>query len=47
MWMPRERSTAPTAVAVFTTDLSAFADSHGTWLQWLQHDRALSAGLGP
>ena len=41
MWMPRERSTVPTAVAVFTTDLSIrpFADKVHNVVRWSEFDR--------
>jgi pimeloyl-ACP methyl ester carboxylesterase len=41
MWMPRERSTVPTAVAVFTTDLSIrpFADKVNNVVRWSEFDR--------
>jgi pimeloyl-ACP methyl ester carboxylesterase len=41
MWMPKERSTVPTAVAVFTTDLSIrpFADKVNNVVRWSEFDR--------
>jgi pimeloyl-ACP methyl ester carboxylesterase len=41
MWMPRERSSVPTAVAVFTTDLSIrpFADKVNNVVHWSEFDR--------
>ncbi len=41
MWMPKERSTVPTAVAVFTTDLSIrpFANKVNNVVRWSQFDR--------
>ena len=41
MWMPRERSTVPTAVAVFTTDLSIrpFANKVNNVVHWSEFDR--------
>ena len=41
MWMPRERSAVPTAVAVFTTDLSMrpFADKANNVVRWSEFDR--------
>jgi pimeloyl-ACP methyl ester carboxylesterase len=40
MWMPKKRSTVPTAVAVFTTDLSIrpFADKVNNVVHWSQFD---------
>jgi epoxide hydrolase len=40
MWMPKERSTVPTAVAVFTTDLSIrpFADKVNNVVRWSEFD---------
>jgi epoxide hydrolase len=41
MWMPRERSTVPTGVAVFTTDLSirTFAGKVNNVVHWSEFDR--------
>jgi epoxide hydrolase len=41
MWMPKERSTVPTAVAVFTTDMSIrrFADKVSNIVRWSEFDR--------
>jgi epoxide hydrolase len=41
MWMPKERSTVPTAVAVFTTDVSIrrFADKVSNIVRWSEFDR--------
>jgi epoxide hydrolase len=41
MWMPKDRSTVPTAVAVFTTDISirGFADKVGNIVRWSEFDR--------
>jgi pimeloyl-ACP methyl ester carboxylesterase len=41
MWMPQERSTVPTAVAVFTTDFSIrrFADKVNNVVRWSEFDR--------
>ncbi len=41
MWMPKERSTVPTAVAVFTTDISIrpFADKANNVVRWSEFDR--------
>ncbi len=41
MWMPTERSTVPTGVAVFTTDLSirSFADKVNNVVHWSEFDR--------
>jgi pimeloyl-ACP methyl ester carboxylesterase len=41
MWMPRERSTVPTAVAVFTTDQSIrpFASRVNNVVRWSEFDR--------
>jgi epoxide hydrolase len=41
MWIPRERSAVPTAVAVFTTDLSIrrFADKINNVVRWSEFDR--------
>jgi epoxide hydrolase len=41
MWMPRERSAVPTAVAVFTTDQSMrpFADKANNVVRWSEFDR--------
>jgi pimeloyl-ACP methyl ester carboxylesterase len=41
MWTPRERSAVPTAVAVFTTDVSVrpFADKVNNVVRWTEFDR--------
>ena len=41
MWMPRERSTVPTAVAVFPTDISIrpFASKTSNIVRWSEFDR--------
>jgi pimeloyl-ACP methyl ester carboxylesterase len=41
MWAPRERSAVPTAVAVFTTDVSVrpFADKVNNVVRWSEFDR--------
>jgi pimeloyl-ACP methyl ester carboxylesterase len=41
MWAPKERSTVPTGVAVFTTDVSirAFGDRTDTIVHWSEFDR--------
>jgi pimeloyl-ACP methyl ester carboxylesterase len=41
MWAPKERSTVPTAVAVFTTDVSVrpFADKLHNVVRWTEFDR--------
>jgi epoxide hydrolase len=41
MWKPKERSTVPTAVAVFTTDMSIrrFADKPSNVVRWSEFDR--------
>jgi pimeloyl-ACP methyl ester carboxylesterase len=41
MWAPRERSAVPTAVAVFTTDVSVrpFADQANNVVRWTEFDR--------
>jgi len=41
MWAPKERSTVPTAVAVFTTDVSVrpFADRAHNVVRWSEFDR--------
>jgi pimeloyl-ACP methyl ester carboxylesterase len=41
MWAPRERSAVPTAVAVFTTDVSVrpFADKASNVVRWSEFDR--------
>jgi epoxide hydrolase len=41
MWAPRPRSAVPTAVAVFTTDLSIrpFADKASNVVRWSEFDR--------
>jgi pimeloyl-ACP methyl ester carboxylesterase len=41
MWMPQERSTVPTAVAVFPTDISIrpFASKTGNIVRWSEFDR--------
>jgi pimeloyl-ACP methyl ester carboxylesterase len=41
MWKPKERSTVPTAVAVFTTDISirVFADKASNVVRWSEFDR--------
>jgi pimeloyl-ACP methyl ester carboxylesterase len=41
MWLPRERGTVPTGVAVFTTDLSIrpFADKVHNVVRWSEFDR--------
>jgi pimeloyl-ACP methyl ester carboxylesterase len=40
MWAPKERSTVPTGVAVFTTDISirAFADKLNNVVHWSEFD---------
>jgi epoxide hydrolase len=41
MWVPKERSAVPTAVAVFTTDVSVrpFASKLNTVVRWTEFDR--------
>jgi epoxide hydrolase len=41
MWMPRDRGTVPTAVAVFTTDVTVrrFADRFHNVVRWSEFDR--------
>jgi pimeloyl-ACP methyl ester carboxylesterase len=41
MWMPKERSTVPTGVAVFTTDVAIrrFAERSDTIVHWSEFDR--------
>jgi pimeloyl-ACP methyl ester carboxylesterase len=41
MWGPKERSSVPTAVAVFTTDVSVrpFADKAHNVVRWSEFDR--------
>jgi pimeloyl-ACP methyl ester carboxylesterase len=41
MWMPQERSTVPTAVAVFPTDIAIrpFASQAGHVVRWSEFDR--------
>jgi epoxide hydrolase len=41
MWLPKERSTVPTAVAVFTTDITIrrFADQLSNVVRWSEFDR--------
>jgi pimeloyl-ACP methyl ester carboxylesterase len=41
MWMPRQRSTVPTGVAVFTTDVAIrrFAERSDTIVHWSEFDR--------
>jgi pimeloyl-ACP methyl ester carboxylesterase len=41
MWAPKERSSIPTAVAVFTTDVSVrpFADKAHNVVRWSEFDR--------
>lgn len=41
MWMPKERSAVPTAVAVFTTDVSIrpFANRVNNVVRWSEFDR--------
>ena len=41
MWVPKERSTVPTAVAVFTTDITVrrFADKLNNVAHWSEFGR--------
>ena len=41
MWMPEERSTVPTGVALFPTDISIrrFADKVNNVVRWSEFDR--------
>jgi epoxide hydrolase len=54
MWVPKERGTVPTAVAVFTTDVTVrrFADQVHHVARWSEFDRgghfaALDARCAP